>query len=39
MRTVESFHFYGTPPAGEDDLAYARAAGVAAPPANVNGGR
>jgi catechol 2,3-dioxygenase len=31
VRTVESFHFYGTPPAGEEDRVYARAAGVAAP--------
>jgi catechol 2,3-dioxygenase len=32
VKTVESFHYYGTPPAGEADRAYARAAGVAAPP-------
>jgi catechol 2,3-dioxygenase len=31
VRTVESFHYYGTPPAGEDDRGYALAAGVAAP--------
>ena len=29
VRTVESFHFYGTPPAGEEDRGYARVAGVA----------
>jgi catechol 2,3-dioxygenase len=33
VRTVDSFHFYGTPPATEDDRGYAAAAGVAAPPA------
>jgi catechol 2,3-dioxygenase len=32
VRTVESFHFYGTPPATEADRGYAAAAGVAAPP-------
>ncbi len=31
VKTVESFHNYGTPPAGEADRAYALAAGVAAP--------
>jgi catechol 2,3-dioxygenase len=31
VKTVESFHVYGTPPAVEDDRAYALAAGVAAP--------
>jgi catechol 2,3-dioxygenase len=29
VRTVESFHYYGTPPATDADRAYARAAGVA----------
>jgi catechol 2,3-dioxygenase len=32
VRTVESFHVYGTPPAVEADRAYAETAGVAAPP-------
>jgi catechol 2,3-dioxygenase len=31
VKTVDSFHLYGTPPAGEDDRRYAREAGVAAP--------
>ena len=29
VKTVESFHYYGTPPAGEEDRRYAREAGVA----------
>jgi catechol 2,3-dioxygenase len=32
VRTVDSFHYYGTPLATEDDRGYAEAAGVAAPP-------
>jgi catechol 2,3-dioxygenase len=37
VKTVESFHYYGTPPAGDADRAYAVEAGVAAPatPARV----
>jgi catechol 2,3-dioxygenase len=34
VRTVESFHVYGTPPTTEADRAYAHSAGVAAPPAD-----
>jgi catechol 2,3-dioxygenase len=37
VRTVESFHFYGTPPATEEDRGYATAAGVAAPPLPARG--
>jgi catechol 2,3-dioxygenase len=32
VKTVESFHLYGTPPACEADRRYALDAGVAAPP-------
>jgi catechol 2,3-dioxygenase len=31
VKTVESFHWYGTPPVGDGDRGYALAAGVAAP--------
>jgi catechol 2,3-dioxygenase len=37
VRTVESFHVYGTPPATDDDRGYARRAGVAAPPVAAGG--
>jgi catechol 2,3-dioxygenase len=35
IRTVDSFHEYGTPPAGAGDREYARAAGIAGAPAAV----